>query len=609
MIPPEQLCGNIQHSLADQIRRLAINHNAPFPLATTGQILARVLNGQDQHIDHLLLQHNRAYPKGCNGLWKSHLVSLLNDVEPLLGSASDGRYSIQRAAQEDLIGVKMFDELRSQTLHVRSLQAFQVAFQHFTGGILAGLNFDNVFVAGGSVNAALTDPDASNFGARLRKSDVDIFLYDLTDFEMVNKVAHVQAVLRNNISDFHKKYVTERSGGAVTFIPNDESGRRVQIVLRAHLNPAEILAHFDLDQARVGYDGDQVWLNMMAVRAWVTGYSICTGHISSSFAGRIVKYASRGWGLLVKIPLTQVRQKHTVEVQSMVDEKKETLKRDFLRYPWDGVNNFKMLYVAVKRAVMTNWTHTFADLNALAGLWSVAHSTGHIRDLMDELGCSHSTYSLYHSPEDGGNVDDWKDVMANIRNEASATDILKDIEEALKSVYEHKDGQDVSFNKNMAAAIEKAQVQLDCVRERAQKDLDDLHRRTTQEIADVQRQMEQETEEAKKARQEGRSEAVGRVMGLLQRLKDGVVGDVRGLCDMLKSSATETEVRAKAAQSGWLRVQTQLFGSNAWAIAWPEAARAAQQRVSVHPSSVLPAYEAASVATAATPTGGVEESD
>ncbi|KAK0523571.1 hypothetical protein OC834_005849 [Tilletia horrida] len=414
MIPPEQLCGNIQHSLADQIRRLAINHNAPFPLATTGQILARVLNGQDQHIDHLLLQHNRAYPKGCNGLWKSHLVSLLNDVEPLLGSASDGRYSIQRAAQEDLIGVKMFDELRSQTLHVRSLQAFQVAFQHFTGGILAGLNFDNVFVAGGSVNAALTDPDASNFGARLRKSDVDIFLYDLTDFEMVNKVAHVQAVLRNNISDFHKKYVTERSGGAVTFIPNDESGRRVQIVLRAHLNPAEILAHFDLDQARVGYDGDQVWLNMMAVRAWVTGYSICTGHISSSFAGRIVKYASRGWGLLVKIPLTQVRQKHTVEVQSMVDEKKETLKRDFLRYPWDGVNNFKMLYVAVKRAVMTNWTHTFADLNALAGLWSVAHSTGHIRDLMDELGCSHSTYSLYHSPEDGGNVDDWKDVMANI---------------------------------------------------------------------------------------------------------------------------------------------------------------------------------------------------
>ncbi|KAK0523572.1 hypothetical protein OC834_005850 [Tilletia horrida] len=151
--------------------------------------------------------------------------------------------------------------------------------------------------------------------------------------------------------------------------------------------------------------------------------------------------------------------------------------------------------------------------------------------------------------------------LALQRNEASATDILKDIEEALKSVYEHKDGQDVSFNKNMAAAIEKAQVQLDCVRERAQKDLDDLHRRTTQEIADVQRQMEQETEEAKKARQEGRSEAVGRVMGLLQRLKDGVVGDVRGLCDMLKSSATETEVRAKAAQSGWLRVQTQLFVS------------------------------------------------
>ncbi|KAE8214988.1 hypothetical protein CF319_g9046 [Tilletia indica] len=84
--------------------------------------------------------------------------------------------------------------------------------------------------------------------------------------------------MRRNLIDFEDHYQVERSVSAISFVPKESASqfRKIQVILRLHKNPGEILANFDLDQVAIGYDDKEVWMEPRALRAILTGYSFAS---------------------------------------------------------------------------------------------------------------------------------------------------------------------------------------------------------------------------------------------------------------------------------------------------------------------------------------------
>ncbi|KAE8222277.1 hypothetical protein CF319_g4492 [Tilletia indica] len=382
--------------------------------ATT--LLARALDAKDKDIDADIRRFTRNYPKSDGPAWKEHLVSLHPQLEQALGDSNQDIYRISRVPSEATCGVKMFDDLRTDTAHVRSFEAWKVAFTAFSKDVLAGLDFSHVFIAGGSVLATLTEEDTDVFNTQLKNSDIDIFLYGLTDEGASKKVDEIAHVLRTNITKFDDRYYIERGVGAISFVPyQPETGRKVQVVLRLAANPAEVLAGFDFDQVCLGYDGINVWISLRGIRALCTGYTATMGALSSSFAARIVKYGSRGFGVTVGLPGDNER--HIAKLHAKCSALQDEVKKRYAALPWYRQSNYKVLYSNTKGQAGSLWTHSFSSLSALAGLWAVAHASGRIPELMAEVGSTQSMYGAYEGADramTGFDADAWTEVLQGI---------------------------------------------------------------------------------------------------------------------------------------------------------------------------------------------------
>ena len=97
-------------------------------------------------------------------------------------------------------------------------------------------------------NDSTTQP-RSRFGG----SDIDVFLYGLSDEEAFAKISEISEVLQGN--------------GGVTRIVRTENAitfkriwpyRHVQIILRMYDSPADVLCSFDIDCCACGYNGEDV---------------------------------------------------------------------------------------------------------------------------------------------------------------------------------------------------------------------------------------------------------------------------------------------------------------------------------------------------------------
>ncbi|KAE8236147.1 hypothetical protein A4X13_0g9248, partial [Tilletia indica] len=358
-------------------------------LASTHDVLER-------GVDEEIAVFNRNFPRGSE--WQDDLISLSGQYEGHLqshrsrcnlegfdNSQRKPFYRYDRCRSTDLHGIRMFDDLREPIVRIRPLDEFLLAFDKFTDSLLTGLDWRNVGAAGGSMLACLTEPE---FGPLLANSDVDLFIWGLSPTEAHDKLEDIIRIIRANAVNSASSYLLERTAGAVTFIPrSSERGRKIQIVLRIYANPAAVLASFDIDPATIFFDGAQVWLSLRAVRAFRTGFTTTTGSISSSFGARIVKYATRGYGLLVQPEHTDPDQDGVLKDLELVSERLQTEVADrFLRLPWSGMLNFQKVFFAVKEQTRNNWTHSFSALSYLAALWNLAYKTGRIGDLMAEIG-------------------------------------------------------------------------------------------------------------------------------------------------------------------------------------------------------------------------------
>ncbi|KAL5114283.1 hypothetical protein ACEQ8H_007852 [Pleosporales sp. CAS-2024a] len=193
---------------------------------------------------------------------------------------------------------------------VQSLKEFQTNFQLFSESSLVDMDWSNVVVAGSAVVTSLL-PVPEEHGASKRAlreyyhqklapaSDVDLFLYDLTEEQAVEKIKQIEQRIKDSILI---ETTTIRTKNAIT-IASQYPTRHVQIVLRIYRSISEILTGFDVDCSCAAYDGSQVYASPRALTAYMTQINtIDLTRRSPSYENRLSKYSKRGfeihWPLL-----------------------------------------------------------------------------------------------------------------------------------------------------------------------------------------------------------------------------------------------------------------------------------------------------------------------
>ncbi|KAJ5697768.1 hypothetical protein N7488_011452 [Penicillium malachiteum] len=193
---------------------------------------------------------------------------------------------------------------------VPNLAEFQSNFALFTENSLSEIDWSNVVAAGSAVvTSALPVPEEYRGSKRgLREyyhdkfapaSDVDLFLYGLTEEQAIEKIKHIEDSIRNAIL---YETTTIRTKNTVT-IASQYPTRHVQIVLRIYHSIAEILTGFDVDCSCAAYDGKQVYASPRAIASYITQTNqIDLTRRSPSYENRLSKYSHRGfevfWGQL-----------------------------------------------------------------------------------------------------------------------------------------------------------------------------------------------------------------------------------------------------------------------------------------------------------------------
>ncbi|RJE25339.1 ankyrin repeat protein [Aspergillus sclerotialis] len=186
---------------------------------------------------------------------------------------------------------------------VQKLSEFQTNFSLFTEGSLSDINWSNVVVAGSAVVTCLMPvPQKYRDSKRSMRqfyheefapaSDVDLFLYGLTEEQAMEKIRHIEKAIQGSIL---QETTTIRTKNTIT-IASQYPTRHVQIVLRIYKSIAEILTGFDVDCSCAAYDGKQVYVAPRALASYITQVNqIDLTRRSPSYENRLSKYSHRGF--------------------------------------------------------------------------------------------------------------------------------------------------------------------------------------------------------------------------------------------------------------------------------------------------------------------------
>ena len=127
-------------------------------------------------------------------------------------------------------------------------------------------------------------------------SDVDLFLYGLTEREATAKLAEIYDAISERSSS---PVLAVKTKHAVTFVQNFPA-RHIQVILRLYSSPLEVLVGFDIDSCCVAFDGERAWALPRAVRALnLRANTTDVTRRSLSYETRLHKYTKRGFGIVV----------------------------------------------------------------------------------------------------------------------------------------------------------------------------------------------------------------------------------------------------------------------------------------------------------------------
>ena len=203
-------------------------------------------------------------------------------------------------------GFEFLNAARARRIDIQpDAESFVTTFHRVTRDILKGLDWSNIFIAGGSVLATLLHVDPSkDDDPSVIDPDLDVYIYGLGPSEANEKVKHIYEVWSSNLPAGREKMVVKNTK-TITFLASYPN-RRVQIILKLVASPTSVLLNFDLDACALGFNGRDVLMLPRCARALETGYNIFTmdliwghhlGDRRASQETRIFKYASRGYGM------------------------------------------------------------------------------------------------------------------------------------------------------------------------------------------------------------------------------------------------------------------------------------------------------------------------
>ena len=184
-------------------------------------------------------------------------------------------------------------------------EEFMNNYDIFTEGILECMNWDNLFLAGGSVlsmvsklpNDVVTNEEKRKYyNKKYPKSDLDLYLYGLNEEQSTKKIYEIYENIKKVLSC---DCVCIRSGKAVSIV-SQYPNRHVQVIIRLHMSPAEVLHSFDIDSCSIGYDGKNIWCTSRAHYAITNKRNtVDLTRRSFSYEYRLKKYNERGYGVVI----------------------------------------------------------------------------------------------------------------------------------------------------------------------------------------------------------------------------------------------------------------------------------------------------------------------
>lgn len=209
--------------------------------------------------------------------WSVGLVAL-SKIDEIWETTAEVSGTSRKIIRGDFAGFTFLDKRRSTFIYIQpSLPMFEKRFHEMTYGQLDGLDWSNLFVAGGMVLGALLsveEKDAPNTADQWQGSDIDIYVYGLDPAAANEKIRHIYDVFKANLPADAPCLVI-RNSKTISFLTSYPN-RRLQIILKKVRHPKEVLLNFDLDICAVGYDGKEVWMLPRMVRALESTYCIST---------------------------------------------------------------------------------------------------------------------------------------------------------------------------------------------------------------------------------------------------------------------------------------------------------------------------------------------
>ncbi|KAF8311713.1 hypothetical protein DL93DRAFT_2098630 [Clavulina sp. PMI_390] len=259
-------------------------------------------------VDEWILANERTLRDDRKSDWKRGLVDYDAHADVVFHPSTKSSSSARVIHRENLPGYTLLDELRAPSISIQpSLASFQAMFNKITNGLLNGLDWSNIFVAGGIVLSTLSSTSDADVEKYI-SSDIDVYIHGLDPVAANQKVQHICDVWKSNLPESARgKTLVVRNSRTITFF-SEYPVKRLQVVLKLVGSPKEVLLNFDLDICAMGYDGTSLIMLPRAARALETGYNIFTmdliqghylGERRASQESRVFKYADKGYGIRI----------------------------------------------------------------------------------------------------------------------------------------------------------------------------------------------------------------------------------------------------------------------------------------------------------------------
>lgn len=294
------------------LRQLLNDPRTPYQLLRTFLTLAQTLAAKDRRfmdVDEAVFRNEHYMRSRDNNEDGRYLVSL-EDLCKILSKDSQNSRPLSFARKDPPKGgLEILDELRKRELTIQpSSASFCKVFERITHGILRGLDWSNVLVAGGMALTTLlhTDPTKDDDRA-VRDPDIDLYIYGLGPEDANRKIGEIHGTWVRSLPATAQARLVVKNARTINLL-SSYPHRRIQIVLKLLHSLTDVLLNFDLDACAVGFDGSRVLMLPRCARAIETGYSVFTmdlvwghhlSHRRASQDSRIFKYADRGFGLRI----------------------------------------------------------------------------------------------------------------------------------------------------------------------------------------------------------------------------------------------------------------------------------------------------------------------